>query len=58
MLIMDLGVAVALAEARSTVPALLPVVPGLGARGTGGLLPIRLVLGVDSAGRLGEAASR
>lgn len=47
---------VCVAEAGSTVTALLPVVPGLGTRGTGRLLPFRLVLGVDSGGRLGEAA--
>lgn len=46
-------------ESGSTVTALLPVVPRLGARGTRRhLLPIRLVLGVDSGGRLGDAACR
>lgn len=51
--------AVAVAEARPTVAALLPVVKGLGARGTRRLLPVRLiVLRVDSGGRLGHAAGR
>lgn len=45
-------------ESGSTVTALLPVVPRFGARGTRRLLPIRLVLGVDSGGRLGDAACR